>query len=79
MKGYIFDEMICFFRWGREKYSKRRKAGDEGEGSGDKGEGSGGKGEGSGGWGSPVPPPAPPPTHTHNTTTTIMHIYELYI
>ena len=36
MKGYIFDEMTCFFRWGREKYSKGREAGVEGDGSGGK-------------------------------------------
>ena len=44
MKGYIFDEMACFFRWGREKYSKGR------EGGGARGREAGVKWEGSGGW-----------------------------
>ena len=49
----LYDGMICcfcFFRWGREKYSKGREVGDEGEGSG-------GRGGGKRGLGTTCPPP----------------------
>ena len=57
MKGYIFDEMTCFFRWGREKYSKGREVGARGREAGVKWEGSGGKGGGKRGLGTPLSTP----------------------
>ena len=56
MKGYIFDEMTCFFDGGGRNILRGGKRG-RGEGSGGKGGGKRGKREGSGGWGPPCPPP----------------------